>query len=179
MSVTDEQRKKMSEAATARWAERKAGNTAVMDEQEDKPKGVGVVTVERTADGEKIIREDASEMTYQAMAQDPWKGAIIEADWHYCLVAEPQAGLGLPSNLLKFRQMGYQIAPAPESVRKAWEDSRSFVMRIPERLYQERQDGYRAQAAINRGTGTTPHGEGMVKVEHKRDMKSRADLANG
>lgn len=179
MSVTDEQRKKMSEAATARWAERKAGDTAVMDEQEEKPKGVGVVTVERTADGEKIIREDASEMTYQAMAQDPWKGAIIEADWHYCLVAEPQAGLGLPSNLLKFRQMGYQIAPAPESVRKAWEDSRSYVVRIPLRLWEERQAGYRAQAAINRGTGTTPHGEGMVKVEHKRDMKSRADLANG
>lgn len=145
---------------------------------EDTKKGGGVVTVERTASGEEIIREDSSEMTYQAMAQDPWKGAIIEPGWHYCLVTEPQAALGLPSNVLKFRQMGYQMAPAPASVRQAWEDSRAFVMRVPQKIHDERQAGYKAQAAHNRGSSTNPK-DGMVVVEHKVGSKSRADLANG
>lgn len=132
------------------------------------------------AEVEEIVRDDDSQMTYQAIAQDQWRGAIVEDGWHYCIVTEHPASMPLPSNRLKYLQMGYTVAPAPKSIRDRWDEAKSWTMRIPQDIWEKRQKEAQDKAAENRNMGSTPQSPDMVRVgDSERGKKSLAELANG
>ena len=136
-----------------------------------KPNGYGEVEIVRDDEG------DTSQLAYFAMAQDPWLGAIIEDGYRHIIVTEHQAALGLGSNLISCRQLGYTIAPAPVDVRKRWDESKRWVMRIPQALYDQRKAGDRARAAANRGAVANP--TNTTLVDHTKGKVSLNDLTNG
>lgn len=178
------------EAAKKRWAERKAREaaaSAVAEREEDPMQEETVPVVDEEpvkvpANNPIIVYddEDDSQMTYQAMAQDQWRGAIVDPKFHHCIVTEHDATKGLPSNVLKYRQMGYTIAPAPIEIRKRWDEAKSWVFRIPVEVRQKNVEKARELARQQRGEAA--HTDGDIElVKNERGKVSYAELmdANG
>lgn len=124
---------------------------------------------------------DNTDLDYMGTGFDPWMGAIIEPGWHHVKVTEHPVGSQLPSNKLKFSRMGYKVAPAPPEVAKDWEENRSWVMRIPQKVYDQRVEESKARSRSNRAAAHEVDGSevGMVVTKSEQGRKSLAELLNG
>jgi hypothetical protein len=136
--------------------------------------------VHNVAEVEEIIREDEDDtrLGFFSTAQDPFRGAIVEPGYRHAIVTEHQAAHGLPSMLLEARRLGYHIAPAPASVRRRWDESKQWTMRIPDAIYEERKKIERQRGDALRAAHATP-APGFEVIEDRRDKASMADILNG
>lgn len=154
MSMTEENRKAAAARMAALHAKRKAdkeAGIATKPKDDPAPERVAVKIMQKAGivEDDPIVRDDDSNVSYIATAADPFMGAIVEDDYHYVKVAEHKVGINLPSNKMKFLRMGYTIAPARQSVRKIWDESQHWVMRIPQAEYDRRKQAFREAAADN------------------------------
>lgn len=138
-----------------------------------KPKNRAVGTVEEIVYDE----DDDTKLGYFATAQDPFKGAIIEDGWRYAVVTEHSASVNAESNLLAARRLGYQIAPAPASTRKRWDESKQWVMRTPQKLYDERKKAERERGEEQRNA--VKLAADMVVRQNEKGAASLHDIVNG
>lgn len=138
-----------------------------------KPKNRAVGTVEDIVYDE----DDDTKLGYFATAQDPFKGAVLEEGWRYAVVTEHSASVNAESNLLAARRLGYQIAPAPASVRKRWDESKQWVMRTPMALYEERKKAERQRGEEQRNA--VKIAADMVVRQNEKGKASLNDIVNG
>jgi hypothetical protein len=122
--------------------------------------------------------KDETQLSHYHAMSDPWQGAIIEDGWHYVKVSEHhQVTKG---NRLKFLRMGYKIAPAmTPDILKDWDEARSWIMRIPQEVYDARVAESKRRSQEQRNSSMQASDSNVIVQKSEQKKTSLAELTNG